>query len=547
MAELRITPQRISNNLLTNRLDCPFYHPQAIELEGHLNDFGDLKSLSNLVDPSRRITNGVRGPDLRTSKYLLVRLQDCNDWEIDFSHCLTISETQFVENHRCQLYEGDVVVAIGGYVGNASIVRGEHLAVIGQHSAVLPHNPNEIDERYLLAYLNSKWGTVQLQRYVSGTVQAGVNLEDLREILIPHPNAKVQKYIGDKVRQAERLRERSRRLEADFQDCLAKDYPEIFGPAKAQGKSSLAELDILTTNLNPGAYEPERLRIRRYLDNNKGKPLCEVASIKTSVTSLYSRSDTYIGLDTISSSSSLISPSTIEEENVKGSTRILEEGPVISKLRPYLNKVTYIPQGLEGALGSTELFCIKPKNNISGWFLYGVLKLESTVRQLNPVSTGSTHPRVSREDILELMIPWHVNHQSLGQRLAEAQNGYFLSEKLTTTAKFLTEALIEGKLSEVDLKIARECLEQGNITFDRGIISRLTLKGIDRPNEPPLFPDLDVLYVALEKLDASDTSNGLSLNVLENNHKAPSNNSLISFPLSPKAAESNGSYSGSVP
>ncbi len=60
---------------------------------------------------------------------------------------------------------------------------------------------------------------------------------------------------------------------------------------------------------------------------------------------------------------------------------------MISKLRPYLNKVAYIPRALSGSLASTELLCVRPNDVLLGWYLYGVLKLKSTVRQLNPVST----------------------------------------------------------------------------------------------------------------------------------------------------------------
>ena len=54
-------------------------------------------------------------------------------------------------------------------------------AVIGQHSAVLPIGTHsKVDAGFLVAFLSSNAGAIQLQRYVSGTVQVGINLEDLR-------------------------------------------------------------------------------------------------------------------------------------------------------------------------------------------------------------------------------------------------------------------------------------------------------------------------------------------------------------------------------
>lgn len=69
------------------------------------------------------------------------------------------------------------------------------------------------DKYYIWAFIRSTPGTLQFAREVTGSVQAGINLEDLREVLIPEPHRNVQIYIGDKVRHAERLRERSRELE----------------------------------------------------------------------------------------------------------------------------------------------------------------------------------------------------------------------------------------------------------------------------------------------------------------------------------------------
>ena len=127
---------------------------------------------------------------------------------------------------------------------------------------------------------------------------------------------------------------------------------------------------------------------------------------------------------------------------------MLHEGPALSRLRPYLNKVTFIPATLAGGVGSTELLLVSPRAGINGWFLYGVLKLDSSVRQLNPVATGSTHPRVDREDVLELIVPWHDNHVALGAKLSVAQRCYFASSALTAAATQLVEQLVAGNASD---------------------------------------------------------------------------------------------------
>jgi type I restriction enzyme S subunit len=197
------SPKWLPSSLLTLRLDCNYYSDEVIESDQRLSQYS-LAPLNELVDPSRIITNGVRGPDLQDSPYRLVRLQDCRGWSIDFSNCLTISEAQFHENRRCVLRENDVIVAIGGYIGNAAIARRVERAVIGQHSAVLPMGDrSRVDSGYLAAFLRSHDGASQLQRQVSGSVQTGVNLEDLRGVCIPVPSEPFQLHVGNTVRRSD--------------------------------------------------------------------------------------------------------------------------------------------------------------------------------------------------------------------------------------------------------------------------------------------------------------------------------------------------------
>jgi type I restriction enzyme S subunit len=284
---------RVSTSALCHRLDCPFYHPEALRLDHRLNEIGNSRALSEVIDSSRTITNGVRGPVLQSSDYRLVRLQDCDGWFVRFDTCLTISEQQFRQNRRCQLRKNDIIVAIGGYIGHAAIVCEVKPAVIGQHSALIPLPENgELDPHYLTTYLNADTGRIQLQRCVSGTVQTGVNLEDLRDVRIPVFTSSSQRYIGDKVRLAERLRQISRvrstyalRLVNAFLadeesavnlehtiskllngEVLADEHSQQIESKSARqsnpgGKSSRISKDFLTTRLDCNFYNRDALEL----------------------------------------------------------------------------------------------------------------------------------------------------------------------------------------------------------------------------------------------------------------------------------------------
>jgi type I restriction enzyme, S subunit len=497
----------VSDSQLELRIDPAFYHPSHLMDVDNIMRF-PVERLDSLRDNLARMSYGVLKPRFENnSPYRMVRIQDFRDPFLDVDSAVGINQSQFAEFHRSECKAGDILIAIAGYVGRAAIVPECLFKLnINQHIARFrPSSTYNTDPYYLISYLISGVGRRQLCRYVSGSVQTGINLEDLRELLIPQPDQLVRKYIGDKVRQAERLRTAAQKQEATFSDLMGMAYPEIDEPFGGLTKHGRAPASLLDGTLNPGEFNPDRMKIREYLKQHGGKVLKDVATVETPVVATYSPSDLYIGLDSIGSSCGTLTPSTIANEAVVGAVRTLPEGPVISKLRPYLNKVAYIPTELAGALGSTELLCVRPNEQTLSWYLYGVLKLRSTVRQLNPVSTGSTHPRVSRDDVLGVFIPWLGDSISAGNLLRCAQRDYFTAERLITAAKVLVEALIDGRLSEDDLKTAEQQLEQGNRELDRAILSRITVSGVDTAGAPSLFIDLEALYAAIDEAERAHT------------------------------------------
>jgi type I restriction enzyme S subunit len=74
---------------------------------------------------------------------------------------------------------------------------------------------------------------------------------------------------------------------------------------------------------------------------------------------------------------------------------------------------------------------------------------------------------------------------------------------LTSAAKLLIEALINGKISAAELVSAQEALVRGDNSIDRVLLSRLTRQGLDVSGSPPLFPDLDALYSLLAQTAAA--------------------------------------------
>jgi type I restriction enzyme S subunit len=487
---------RIEPGTLRDRLDASYYTPEVLENEALLRARG-ATALRTLIDTDAS-NYGVLPP---SEDYLpsgsgvpLIRGGDLDGGTIRDPE---VDAPLSFKNARGTTNVGDLLLLIKGACidspAGVALVSERHAGSVFNGSCYRVKVAPACDAGYLVAYCQTRQLLLQKKREIANTGIA-YNAEDsVLGYLVPALSLDAQRYIGDKIRQAERLRERVRRLEAEFRNAVTVALPSSSSMA---GRTSRVGTGEMGRNLNPGAHTPDRRAVRAAIRSAGGRSLDTLADVESPTTDSYPATAPYLGLDAVDSATCGLKPSTAAAESVAGTVRVLREGPTLSRLRPYLNKVTYIPPALAGGIGSTELLLVCPKTGVDGWFLYGVLKLESSVRQLNPVATGSTHPRVDREDVLDLLVPWRDEHETLGAKLRTAQDCYFGSTALTLTATTLVENLIDGRLNEADLVAAQKALEVGDRSADREILK--SLRQSIAPDAKSPIADVDVLNALLD-------------------------------------------------
>lgn len=505
----------VSPNILEQRLDSEFYNPKGLEAFSKLNDLKGTKQLFEIVDGSRKITNGVRGPAWEESSYKLIRLQDCEDWIVNHAEASSISLEQYEENKRCKLQPNDIVVAIGGYVGNASIVNTNCNAVIGQHSAVLPNVESKgLDSRYVLAFLNTSIAEAIFERYVSGTVQAGINLEDLRILPIYVPNVLAQKYIGEKVRQAERLRSWAKQLKADVNSVL----DDLALPIHAKPDMfSYAKKSILGDRLDPRPY---RSNVVDLVDSIESLDHDKISTLVTFSSGCPVSSNDFVEENF---AIPLVRIRNIAEEGFKGldtgttqhtyneaANYHAKEGMIVLGMDGYFKAQFFIPEELPMLIN--QRVAMLTVNGIRVELLTHWLNRSEGQLQLNQWAVKTTVEHTSLTDLAKVLIP-RLNDNletELADKLLDARFSIRLSYKLTNLAKHLVENLIEGIVSEAELVSAQQALDAGDDSQDRALLERISAKGIDGEGTP-LFDDIDQLYDLLDQAkQALDADNSMA-------------------------------------
>lgn len=152
-------------------------------------------------------------------------------------------------------------------------------------------------------------------------------------------------------------------------------------------------------------YHPERIKAINTIQNNPhiiAKKLCEVVEFKRELVNSCDSDLKYLGLAGVESHTGELSG--IDEE-ASGQAFYYKSGDILyGRLRPYLNKVLLAECN---GICSTEFHIIRilDTTEILPEYLAVILRSEVILAQTKHMMTGNTHPRISNDDVKNLLIP----------------------------------------------------------------------------------------------------------------------------------------------
>jgi len=508
---------RVSKSEFFDRLNAEAYAPKYVECTKKLNQSNlRLCTLGEIV--SKKINNSIRGIsgelDVTGASIPMFRPADISSGIASVETAPKLTQ-EFENIHKkSRVYPGDIVLGIAGSVGVVGRVPvNVSFGNINGSSARISTG-NDSLSAFLLAYLYSEYGQSSLLRYGVGSVQKHLNLEDLPNLAVAIPNELTQKYIGNKVRQAERLRAWAKNIE----EIVNQYHFNLIPPQKAlnfERKTRSVPTDKMTDRMDAHFYPAvvddylKSSSVNFELLNN----LC--SSIFNGQTQPETINEYCEQITVTNLSSMFISGQPRKVEKPSDNKRFLKPHDILlcnaAHNKTYIGRHITYNHSEKLILPSTEVMVIRaesdlvPASYLRSYLLtkLGYVQLQSTIRGI----TAHSYPT----DVKQLDIP-------IPKISGEARDDWFdcdkkmvaagfateLSTVLISSAKLLVEALIEGKITEQDLTYAQQALDKGDNSLDLNILSRLTTTDIDEEGDP-LFPDLDQLYQLLEQANNPDS------------------------------------------
>ncbi|WP_421212495.1 hypothetical protein [Aeromonas sp. 600479] len=412
-----------------------------------------------------------------------------------------ISKEADIEWKKCRVDDGDIVINKSGDVGAAAVLCCAPYKYANSVSDIISIKLSEtapIDRDFLVVYLNSPFGQKQLQRLSGGAIFSHVSLHAIPHINVYTADVLAQKYIGDKVRQAERLRAWA----ASAQEETVREMPAYKPMISHYAESSyrVSPDILLSARLDSSFFHPDH----RALDSKMKESGCQyfgkmAFAVKPGWNKKSSDSFLYYEIGGLNVSNGTIVPvETLTSEAPSRATTAVKHGDVlVSTVRPNRKNVGFVIEDEQDIpmVATSGFSVIRFESLVDAAFYHAWLRTDDATSQLMRWNSGSAYPAIDEDVPLQIFVPEFDAslRERLGQTLLDTHFALLHSAKLTNAAKLLVGDLIEGQITEAQLIAAEQALQVGNDTLDRKILSRLKTDGIDGDGAA-LFSDLDELY-----------------------------------------------------
>ena len=208
-----------------HRLDAEYYQPEYLESERIIKLSSSYKLWRDIEG---KFITGPFGSEFNVENYIVdghyryVRGKDVKEFFLLDNDNVYIPEKDFARLKKYALDMGDILISVVGTLGNTVLIDKDNLPAIFSCKSTA-FRTKIIDPHYFVAYLNCKYGRGFLERSVRGTVQAGLNINDLKDLVVYIPTIQEQTAIGSMVKNARNELENSKSLYSQAENLLLEE------------------------------------------------------------------------------------------------------------------------------------------------------------------------------------------------------------------------------------------------------------------------------------------------------------------------------------
>jgi hypothetical protein len=249
----------VNSDFLNERLDAGFYSPGFLSMDKLLREMGAVKleTLVNSVACGPFGGNAIADDIYAKDGVAFIRPVNISSHVFDDGSLVRVPKKNLTAN-GLKTYQGTNIYF--GRVGDpcVAIIDGE--TSISPNIIIACTNDKLADPYYIYTFSASRYGLQQLKRQLKTVAQPTTSTDAIRDLLVIKPGCTAQKYIGDKVRQAERLRAWAKTERDNVDLYFDSMLDDVFRDTPERPFSRVSN-EHLIPRLNAEYYAPEFVRV----------------------------------------------------------------------------------------------------------------------------------------------------------------------------------------------------------------------------------------------------------------------------------------------
>ncbi|WP_247107880.1 restriction endonuclease subunit S [Klebsiella pneumoniae] len=446
---------RVNSNLLEDRLDAEFYSLEQIKNHKTLQDYGVIP-LSAYCNGINVGYTGELTSVYRDQGTTLYRVSDINGIFLSNDDVNYVPDDFAANNSQIWIRDNDIVfAAVGNTIGKVALKTVSMPDGVCSRALMIARPlTDKIDSSFLIAYLATKYAQKSLLRGISGSAQPVLNTPLIANLPVITAESLSQKYIGDKVRQAEQLGAWAKRLEQVSSFMFANALAEL---GYKQKKSTKIVRTKLEDRLDPAFYDEKFSFFDESWFKINSEPLKQFIEsgsygVLPSSNSYGKGNVRFIRATDLKNAN--IDPTCftyVPEEEVADKAKV-SKGDILMEIKGAISTCELAESHLAGTYINGSIFRFTPKGINNAYLAYF---LSSTIKELycERVSVNNIISYLDLASLHELPVIRLKNdiEEFLAKNLININLAKKIAFALTRSAKTLVESLIEGQLTEQQL------------------------------------------------------------------------------------------------
>ncbi len=411
---------------LTERLDVNYWRLTPLFKHRFAKPRFPLVELGNIVELVQYGISSLASTERRGVPMLRMNNLQKEGWDLNDLKYIELSERE-LETYRLKI--GDILFNRTNskeLVGKCEVFREAGDWVFASYLIRMRLLPS-VSPQFVSDFLSTSVGRLQIDRLSRQIIgMTNINGEELRHILVPLPadEKKQQEFVfamdamrASRKNKLEEANNLLSGLDGFLLNLLGLDPPHrdqrrVFAVHRKQLQ--------LEDRINPDYFHPERILALRNLDRaavhlNHARLEDVVDFIREQIKT---PSENYLSLANVQSHTGELVDA---NEDASGACSLFKTGDVLfARLRPYLNKV-YRAE-MDGCCSPEfHVLRIRDKQQLLPDYLAVALRSSLILAQTKHMMTGNTHPRLTNDDVVDLVIP--VPKADIQQEIAKEMNG----------------------------------------------------------------------------------------------------------------------------